>query len=43
MGYLTQFRNDLPEPQNFDKLIARRLYVFGEVFELKDEQLRRWV
>jgi hypothetical protein len=41
-GYLCQFRNDLPENRNFDKLIARRLYIFGDVYKLKDEQLKKW-
>jgi len=42
-GYITQFRRDIPDSQNFDKLLARRLYIFGDVYELKEEQLRRWV
>lgn len=42
-GVLTEFKNDVPEARNFDKLIARRLYVFGTVHKLSDETLKKWV
>lgn len=42
-GYLCQFRNDLPEHQNLDRLIARKMYIFGPRYELSDQQLKKWV
>ena len=41
-GYLSEFRNDIPEKMNFDKLIAKRLYIFGDVYELTEEQKKKW-
>ena len=43
LGFLTHYKTDIPEPRNFDLMLARRLYVFGRVHELKPEQLKKWV
>ena len=42
-GTLTEFRTDIEEAKNFDKMIARRLYVFGAIHKLTEEKLKRWV
>ena len=42
-GYLTEYRTDIPESKNFDLMLARKLYVFGDVYKLKPEQLKKWV
>ena len=42
-GVLGEYRNDIPEAVNYDKLIYRRLYVFGSVWNLSDKDLKKWI
>lgn len=41
-GDLGEYRNDVPEAANLDKLIYRRLYVFGVPHRLTDKELNQW-
>ena len=42
-GALGEYRYDIPEATNYDKLILRRLYIFGPPFRLTDQELKEWV
>lgn len=41
-GVLGEYRNDIPENSNFDKLIYRRLYVIPPIWKLSDKELSVW-
>ena len=41
-GALGEYRNDIPEASNLDKMIYRRLYCFGTPFVLTDKELNQW-
>ena len=41
-GVLGEYRNDVPEAATLDKLIYRRLYIFGKPFTLTDKELAQW-
>ena len=43
LGFLTEYKTDIPESRNFDLMLARRLYVIRPVHKWSEEQLKKWV
>ena len=41
-GALGEYRNDIPEASNLDKMILRRIYCIPPVFKLTDAELSKW-